>query len=374
MKVLRRKNKWLRHRTITHLRQNNKDLYEPAHKSAIRKFINFVSESNQWWFVFLFVLALVLVSPLINIDSLNFLTIELQTANLIVDQRTANIAAIISITLVVVGFILNNLAVKSPVVYGLLFKKSLLYPIIYLTLSVIGIFIAISTLRDTLSSFVFTRFVLAGTYFAVLILVLIAMLFRKILLFSNEKEIDKMLDEELMIEAKQNLKAILLQKHSEEIFASKMKEKGAKEYDWSYSWGKATHINVIENEDTTEDKKMKKENLVYDVNLTSLSNFIDNKNTNEEILYEKLSLDNSITQVDNFIWVQNNANTKKEKNNLQRSLVLKAKPKKKMDNYAMRKFYDDKFERLSEQDNHRSMEQILESYLKLYELQMQYQK
>lgn len=367
MNIYRKNNDWLRHKTNIFLKENYKEIYEPKHKSVSNQFKNFVTESNQWWFVFLSVLTIFLISPLVNISFLNFLEIDHQTAIFIVDQRTTNIAAIVSITLVVVGFILNNLAVKSPLVYGLLFKKSLLYPIIYLTLSVIAIFITISTLRDTLTAFVFIRVVLVGTYFAIFILFLIGMLFRKVLLFSNEKEIEKMLDEELMIEAKQNLKRILLNRHSEEIFISTMKENGAKEYNWSYSLSSLNRI--VEVEETTENKK--KEKRLYDVNLVSLSNFIKNKKTNSDILYQKLNLDKIITDTHNFIWVQNIANTKTEKDRLQNSLVLKAKPSKQKDNYAIRKFYDDKFERLSEQDNHRSMEQILNSYLKLYELQMQ---
>jgi hypothetical protein len=371
MNIFRTNNKWLRHRTIARLKENHKEICEPKHKSIVRQFKNFATESNQWWFVFLSVLVIFLISPLVNIGFLNFLEIDHQTAIYIVDQRTTNIAAIVSITLVVVGFILNNLAVKSPLVYGLLFKKSLLYPIIYLTLSVIGIFITISTLRDTLPAFVFTRVVLAGTYFVILILFLIGMLFRKVLLFSNEKEIEKMLDEELMIEAKQNLKKILIHRFSEEIFVSTMNENGAKEFDWSHSWGSSKP--AVEVEETKVSKKENTEKLLCDVNIDSLSTFIKKKNSNEDILYKKLSLSSIITDTDNFIWVQNKANTKKEKTKLQSSLVLKSKPKKQKDNNAMRKFYDDKFERLSEQDNHRSMEQILESYLKLYELQMQNQ-
>jgi len=371
MNMFRKNNNWLRYKTITHLKGNHKDLCESRHKSIVRQFKNFVTESNQWWFVFLSVLTIFLISPLVNIGFLNFIKIDHQTAIYIVDQRTTNIAAIVSITLVVVGFILNNLAVKSPLVYGLLFKKSLLYPIIYLTLSVIGIFITISTLRDTLPPFVFNRVVIAGTYFAILILFLIGMLFRKVLLFSNEKEIEKMVEEELIIEAKHNLKQILIHRHSEDIFVSTMKENGAKEYDWSHSWGSLNQ--VVEVEEATGSNKERIEKLLYDVNLDSLSTFIKKKNTNEDILYQKLSLDKTITDTDNFIWIQNKANTKKEKTKLQSSLVLKAKPKKQKDNNAMRKYYDDKFERLSEQDNHRSMEQILESYLKLYQLQMQNQ-
>ena len=114
---------------------------------------------------------------------------------------------------------------------------------------------------------------------------------------------------------------------------------------------------------------------MYDVNLESLSNFIKNKskNTSKDILYQKLHLDKIVNDTDDFIWLQNNPSTEKEKTKLMRSLVLVGKPKKQKDNDAMRKFYDEKFERLTEQDNHRSMKQVLESYLKLYELQTQNQ-
>ena len=373
MKILRANKQWLRHRTITYLKENHKELCEPTHMSFFRRFKNFVTASDQWWFIFIFVLTLFLISPLISFDFLNFLELDHKTAIYIVDQRTTNIAAIVSITLVVVGFILNNLAVKSPLVYGLLFKKSLLYPIIYLTLSVIGIFIAISTLRDTLPPFGFTRVVLAGTYFVILILILIGMLFRKVLLFSNEKEIDKMLDEELLIEAKHNLKQILLHKHSEKIFVSIMKDNKAKEYDWSRSLGIINQIVEVD-ATTLENEKEQKELSVYDVNLDLLSKFIKSRNTLEEVLYVKLSLDRIVRNTDNLVWVPSNANTKKEKSKLLNTFVFKRIPNRQKDNFAMRKFYDNKFDRLSEEDDYRSMEQILESYLRLYELQMQNQQ
>lgn len=374
MNLFRANSNWLRHKTITHLKEKHLAVFEPYHKSSLRDFRNFISDSKQWWFVLLFVLCLFTISPFINFDFLNFLEISSQTAIYIVDQRTANIASIISITLVVVGFIINNLAVKSPLVYGLLFRKSLLYPIIYLTLSVIGIFIVVSTLRDTLSPFTFTRAVLTGTYLAILILFLIGMLFRTVFLFSNEKEIDKMLEEELIIEAKNNLKRILIKKHSEELFVSLMNEKGAKEYDWSEAWGSAELSTIKVKEVSTDEIIKHKEKVIHDINLDCISNFISKKKATEQIFYRKLGLETTTIEANNFVWEKSKANTKWEKKKLRSSLSLKNKPKKEKDNEAMRKFFDQKLEQLSEQDKHRNIEQHLESYIKLYELQMQNQK
>src|SRR6266581_1948546 len=129
MRFFRANNNWLRHRVISQMKEKHKDLFDPFHHSMGKKFFNFISESKQSWFVIMFVAVIFLVSPLINIDFFNRIELNQQTVITIVDQRTANIATIISITLVVVGFLLNNLAVKSPLVYRLLFQKSYLYPI-----------------------------------------------------------------------------------------------------------------------------------------------------------------------------------------------------------------------------------------------------
>lgn len=364
MNLLNIKNKSLRYKTITYLKTNNKDLFEPIHKSAVKIFINFVSERNQYWLIFLFVVIVLLVS-LINIDFLNFIVLDYKSATIIVDQRTTNIATIISITLVVVGFILNNLAVKVPIVLELLFRKSLLYPIIYLTLSVIGTFIATSTLRDTLSPFAFKRFILAGTYLSILILILIAMLFRKILMFSDEKEIDNMLDEELMIEAKFKIKQHQIQKQSQLILEAFLENEGAK----------ANDIGNIYNDFFLEFnmpiKNRQSEKLLYDINLDLLLTSIK-KHKNECVFYNSLCINKNITDENKFLWINSSHNNAEKEFILHNSFILKKVPKKF--NEKMQKFYSMKFDRITEQENHSSMRRILSSFVKLYTLQMQNQQ
>lgn len=369
MNPFRANNDWLRYKTILLLRQKHKDLFEPFYKPHSRNLRNFISNSKQWWLILSVILIIFIISPFINIEILNFIEISTQTSTSIVDQRTANIATIISITLVVVGFILNNLAVKSPLVYGLLFKKTLLYPIIYLILSVIGTFIVISTLRDTLPSFIYSRLVLTGTYFALLILFLIGMLFRKVFLFSNEKEIDKMLEVELIIEARTNLKRILIQKYSEEIYVATLQQKGAKEYDWSEAWA---NISPQTNSIPRDEVIIKNDKIIDDINLKYISNFITKKNVKEQLFYQKISLESIINEADNYIWEKNKFNSKTERGILKKALVLK---KNNSDEYheTVRKFFDEKFELASDQDRSKDFEKYLSAYLKLYELQIQNQ-
>lgn len=375
MNFLRANNCWLRHGVISQIKEKHKDLYDPMHKAIGKQLLNYISESKQWWFVFVSVAFLFLISPFINIGFLNFLKINSQTAITIVDQRTANIATIISITLVVVGFILNNLAIKSPLVYRLLFKKSLLYPIIYLTLSTIACFIAASTLRDTISGYQFSRVVLAGTYLAFLILFLIGFLFRVVFLFSNEKNIAKMIDEELMREAVENTKQILLRKYSGEHFIALMNEKGAKEYDWTEAWAGSTPSVEIAG-GTREEILLKqpKEKIIYDINLNRISKFISTKKDVEKIYYRRLNLEMSTQESNDFIWGKGKLNTKWQKIKLRNSIVLKQKPKKEKDTDEMRKYFDQKLEELSEHGKYRNLETLLDTLTKLYEFQMKHQK
>lgn len=204
MSLFNNNNIWLRHRAKRKIKKNHTDLFNPIDATLINGFLNFISERKNWFWIFLFVLLCFFIPTCVNFEALNILKIDITTVKGIVDQRTTNLATIISISMVVVGFLINNLAVKSPITYKLLFKKSLLYLTIYLTLSTIFCFIIASTLRDTIPEFQYIRLVLGGTYLCLLILFIIGYLFRKIIHFTSEKEITKMLAKELLNEGKCN--------------------------------------------------------------------------------------------------------------------------------------------------------------------------
>lgn len=202
MGIFNNKN-WISKRVNSYLKMNHKSLYEPFHKNFLITTFNFLSEKEQWWFVLLFVLSVFGIGSFITFESLQFITLTSETSKILVDQRTTNVATIISITLVVVGFLINNLAVKSEITYKLLFKSSFLYPTIYLTLSTIGSFIIVSTIRDTsIPNFNYSNAVIAGTFLVFLILLLIGFLFRTIIQFTNDREIANLLHRQFIKEAK----------------------------------------------------------------------------------------------------------------------------------------------------------------------------
>lgn len=400
--IFRRNNNWLRYRVLLIMKEHHNDLFVPIHKTLWRDFWFYISDSKRWWLVVLLALGFLSLSPFINLSFLNILKIEPATAIYIVDQRAANIATIISITLVVVGFLINNLSVKSPVVYRLLFKYSYLHPIIYLTLSTIAYFIVVSTLRDTLSSFVFTRIVLAGTYLSFVILFLIGFLFQKVFRFSNKNEIIKILADELLHEASEKTKQILLLKYGKQIFNDEMKKKGASEYDWSENWEYFnSKIEITEVTDKEIQTKQKDFKIIHDINLVAVSDFISKIGLNEQhhhnwpvhlnffsfhsnrqkiipkqrnkILYQKLHLEMSIDVNTNFIWEKGRKNTEKEKKKLRSVLVMKTQSAKVKDTEAMRKYFDQELEDSTEHGQYKNIQILLDSYTKLYEFQMQHQ-
>lgn len=376
---IRNNNNWLRYRVKSYIRENHKDLFDPLYKNLFNRFTNYISDKEQWWVVLLIVVIVFSISSLFSgFDFLNFINLKDETSRIIVDQRTTNIATIISITLVVVGFLINNLAVKSSLTYKLLFKKSYLYPTIYLTLSTIGCFIIVSTLRDTqIPFFDFSRAVLAGTYLVFIILFLIGFLFRTIIQFTNDKEISGMLHKQFMNEAKENMKGILLRKYSIEQFTSSVQNAGAKEYDFAEAWSFTdTNLEVTELSSEEISKTELKNKVIQDIHINRIIAFIlKKKKKNANIIYYRnLGLDTISSETNDFVWEKGKNNSKWNKYILRTCLSLKKVPNKEKETDTYRKYFDKKLEELSEESKYRSLESVLESYIELYTFQMRNQK
>lgn len=374
MKLLRLNNNWLRFRVNKLIKKKHDDLFQSFWSSKISSFQEYAFHQDRWWLILTFVIIVFCISCIIDFSFLNFIKIDKRTANILVDQRAGNIAAITAITLVVVGFLINNLAVKEPLTYKLLFKHSYLYPTIYLILSTIGCFFIISTLRNQLNESSFINTVLAGTYLAIVILILIGFLFKTIIEFTNDRTIKRLLHEELMKEAKENLKIILMKKYSSDSFEKIIKGKGAKVYNW------AEALN-ISNTNTNRNKidlvpLENTEKQIYDINTKKLSKFVTKKKNkdSEQIFYLNMSLEIITTKWDNYIWQINNPNSTKDKELLKGSLVLLNQNKFKKNKKTMRKYFDKKLEIHASKSEHQELENILGSYLDLYQLQMKHQK
>lgn len=258
---------WLNYLAKKETKSNHPNLYDSTLTKITDKFSDLFSHKNSWFTVFLLVFLFFCSSMFIDINTINIVNLDIATVKLLVDQRTTNITGIISISLVVVGFLITNLAIKNPTTFALLFKKSLLYLTIYLTLSTIICFIILSTYRETLAEFYFTRMVLAGTYLSLIIIILIGVLFRKIILFSNENELNKLLEKELIKVAKEELKLSLVKANSFKIYKRKIETLGLKYADNTIL---IDFNRLLYHNPKTEYKVKNKSKYLIDVNLLLL--------------------------------------------------------------------------------------------------------
>lgn len=371
MGVFRYNNDWLRYKVLSQLKKEHPDLFQSSWKTTLNNMIEYSFDQKRWWFIIIIVIVFFSIGGLININYFNHVDLTFSTAKILVDQRASNIAAIMAITLVVVGFLINNLAVKEPLAYQLLFKYSFLYPIIYFTLSTIGCFFIISTLRNEFYTKQFDNMVLAGTYLSITILFLIGFLFKTVIQFTNDKTIKNLFHKELVAEAKHNLKSILLREKSAKLIKDEMNKIGAKEYDFFESLD--IDNASLELVDSTSIRSIKKNDkyYIYDINIKKLGTLIKKHIANKSTIYfQDLFLGKNINSYNNILIQKGTTLTDIGEGILTKNLCLKKTTKSHKNNFMVKKYFDHKLEELTNNNDFRNLEDLLESYYELYELQM----
>jgi len=375
MKFIRNNKIWLSHRAEKLIQNKHPDLYNTIWDDLILKFENNFCGRKNWPYVILVVLTFFTVSGF-NPECLSFLNcldFDVALAKSIIDQRTTNIAAITSISLVVVGFLLTNLALKSPLTIKILFKESYLYLTVYLVFSTIICLILLSTFRDTLDPYVFTRTVLAGTYLCILILILIGYLFSNIIRFTDEKHISGLLKKELLNEGKEQLKLLFLKKYSAEIY-SDFASKKCTLYIFELSLPNFFSGNFTVSKASPDDQENYR--ILKDVNLMFLSVFMFIKKLNKKntLNFKPLKINESFDYNEDMIWTNSNSNSRFEKWFLKKSMIVSKDFEIKKENSTYRNEFDKMIIELAEENKYKKLESTLDAYLDLYKLQILNQK
>lgn len=375
MKFIRNNKIWLSYRAEKLIQNKHPDLYNTIWDDLILKFENNFCGRKNWPSVVLVVLIFFAVSGF-NPECLSFLNcldFDATLAKSIIDQRTTNIAAITSISLVVVGFLLTNLALKSPLTIKILFKESYLYLTVYLVFSTIICLILLSTFRDTLDPFVFTRSVLAGTYLCILILILIGYLFSNIIRFTDEKHISGLLKKQLLNEGKEQLKLLFLKKYSAEIY-SDFASKKCTLYVFELSLTNFFSGNFTVSKAVARDQENYR--ILKDINLMFLSVFMFIKKLNKKntLNFKPLEINESFDYNEDMIWTNSKANNRFEKWFLKNSMIVSKDFEIKTENSTYRNEFDKMIIELAEENKYRKLEGTLDAYLDLYKLQILNQK
>ncbi|ALR29260.1 hypothetical protein ATE47_01360 [Chryseobacterium sp. IHB B 17019] len=344
------------------IKENHSDL-SPSTFNIINNYFNYLSRRDKWWLVFLNVVALFVILGFLQIDIFSFIKMDKKTADILIDQRTSNVATIISMTLAVIGLLLSNLAIKDNQTYKLLFVNSGLYLILYYTLSVILCLMLLSTLRDTLDAPYFQHFVLAGTYLALIILVGIGYLFRTIITFTNANRIQSVLTEQLLWEAKANLRITLLSMYSNIEFLKFMSDHEIENI----------KKNRVEYQRSLNKMTVSNEKLVYDINLSRLERqFLKWKNKNQKYYFTNIFFVNSVTSnYNDFIWPKIINKTGRE---LKFSKCFRLKHPSKLIGRSneYKNYFDKKLHEYSLDGKHGKVDEILSIYSELFILTMKH--
>lgn len=375
MKFIRNNKIWLFYRAEKLIQNKHPDLYNTIWDDLILKFENNFCGRKNWPSVILVVLIFFAASGF-NPECLSFLNcldFDAALAKSIIDQRTTNIAAITSISLVVVGFLLTNLALKSPLTIKILFKESYLYLTVYLVFSTIICLILLSTFRDTLDPYVFTRTVLAGTYLCIVILILIGYLFSNIIRFTDEKHISGLLKKELLNEGKEQLKLLFLKKYSAEIY-SDFASKKCTLYIFELSLQNFFSGNFTVSKASSGDQENYR--ILKDVNLMFLSVFMFIKKLNKKnnLNFKPLKINESFDYKEDMIWTNSKTNNRFEKWLLKNSMIVSKDFEIKTESSTYRNEFDKMIIELAEENKYRKLESTLDAYLDLYKLQILNQK
>lgn len=363
--MFRNNNNWLRYTVEKEIQDNHSELCVGKFKKNVKEFKKWISKKSSWWLILGIVVLVLLLSQLVSyIPILRLIDFENDTTSNLIELRISNIATITSITLVVVGFLINNLALKSPITFKLLFEKLYLYPTIYIILSSIGAFVMLSTLKDSQNLFNnYNNAVLASTYIMIAVLFVIGYLFKTIINFADDKAIFNLLRKELFEEAKENLKISLLESYSRAKYITTVEEAGAERFAFP------EHFGLPTGDGNSQDSR---EKYLHDINLKRLKKYIVRKcdNGRVKLHYQIVSLGSSIKSNDAFVWEDNANNEHDDTRKLHKCLHLKKSIKNKESTY--KNYFMSELKDNVSKSNSLKVESILNSIFELYEMEQKY--
>ncbi|MNY29732.1 hypothetical protein D3C86_1637910 [compost metagenome] len=205
------------------------------------------------------------------------------------------------------------------------------------------------------------------------VLVLIAYLFRTIISFTNTRTIDSLFKNELIWEVKHSLEYQLRVSYSKEIFSRLANEMGAVEYNIVEVFDDDNffdaEVHFVDEEEVFRQAEMLY--VLHDLNTVDVSNFIKKRVKEGKVYFEELSLGESIKNPDSFIWAKTKENSIEDKRFLRQSVVLSRRKSKAGSVLGARKFFEEKLEERLDKDKSKGLDDILDAYYEIYKLQIE---
>jgi hypothetical protein len=366
----------LRNQTIKKLDAINPVWKSSGLKVVIMKTLIILSERKNWHYVFSIVLMLFLLMTFLPLPCFKVINFQPTTLYTIIDQRTSNVATMVSMTIAIISILMSNLAIKEPLTITLLFRKSKLYLAVNYILSTIFLLIVVSTLRDEFpienGNHYYENAVVACTYLSLGTIVFIGYLFYSVIQFSSSAEVQRILENELIKEVYTNVKIQLLAKYSQDEFRKVMSHYSIGSYQVAAIAGIIPEsIGTFEPSQTDINQTSDQEQLIYDMDLEKMCNLLKSQDPKSKRYYiNLLSINGVYTELNNYIWpFDRNSSGNIE---LQSCLKLKSSNKQLLEDDRCRNHFDTKLEEYAESGKAKEMEKILKLYETIYEIQLKH--
>ncbi len=177
------------------------DLEEEIYKNRFNKFWRFFKSKKGFLIITPLTLLLYVIAYIID-NKLSFVILDRQDALSYMENRIANIAVMISVTLVVIGFLFNNANYRSRYTLEIIFMRFKLFPIVYFSLSSVSIMILVVLYNRMFSDVSIVNFAVCSNYLTITFLMILGYLITSIILFTDKRIIRKEIMKELIREAK----------------------------------------------------------------------------------------------------------------------------------------------------------------------------
>jgi hypothetical protein len=193
------------------------DIFQHDKRQILVVFVEKMSTQYGGLFVVPFVIILFILSQILHPSFLPIIIVPKETARIIIDQRTTNIAALFSISLVIIGWLFANISNKESISFEMLFKQTYLYPTFYFIITLIICLMLCSLLRDE-TWMDLGNAVVCGTYMIIAALVAITFLFGRLLVVVKPNFFFNSLEKEILKEARFSAKNEIIQRASLKIY------------------------------------------------------------------------------------------------------------------------------------------------------------
>ncbi|MDP1812820.1 MAG: hypothetical protein Q8K92_00060 [Leadbetterella sp.] len=344
-----------------------------------------ISSKGSWPYIIIGIFLFLVVGQVFQPDFLRVINLTDKTAKDLIDQRIGNLAAIFSITMVVIGWLISQVSIKESVSYQLLFTETFLYPIFYFILTLIGFLMLCSLLREE-QWFDLGASVISAMYLIIFALAAVAILFTRLIKAIGTAFFFQSLEKQVMKEMNRIAKPVIVTKKSQSLYLDHCRKMGFDsgiKFGMDFSTYQTVKVNIGEEPVLTKDEK---ENLFFafagrqthrirDVKMGILQNEIDKLELKDTNYCKQLGIGTVISlNYSPFYFSANTAAVKKIEKSIKAVYSFEGNKQAKIVSTPYLEELQRRFERDVAEGKKEQVQMALDIFHKIFQLENQIHK